>query len=280
MSNDRNGSGTGYVVPGRRQGRYWIATIAKDDWSPCLPEGIAYLRGQLEQGSQTGYEHWQVLIICEKKESLRGLRRIGFPITGHYELSRSSAADAYVWKEETRIGEPFEYGTRPIKRSSVVDWDRVRSAAVRGELDEVPSDIFVRCYHNLQRIRADNAKPVAMVRSCTVFWGPTGVGKSRRAWELAGDAAYIKDPRSKFWCGYRGDKTVIIDEFRGGIDISHLLRWLDRYPVIVELKGSSAPLMANVFYITSNIHPDDWYPDCDLPTKEALKRRLAIVEMN
>jgi len=34
--------------------------------------------------------------------------------------------------------------------------------------------------------------------------------------------------------GYRGQEHVVFDEFRGGIDISHVLRWFDRYPVIVE----------------------------------------------
>lgn len=86
-----------------------------------------------------------------------------------------------------------------------------------------------------------------MERQVFVYTGPTGTGKSRRAWEEGGINSYPKDPRSKFWCGYRSQECVIIgkyvsdvlltlDEFRGGIDISHLLRWLDRYPCIVEVK--------------------------------------------
>lgn len=92
--------------------------------------------------------------------------------------------------------------------------------------------------------------------------------------------AYSKDPRSKFWCGYQGDKFVVIDEFRGGIDISHLLRWLDRYPVRVEIKGSSVPLCAEVIWITSNLSPDAWYPDIDPETLAALRRRLNITHFN
>jgi len=73
-----------------------------------------------------------------------------------------------------------------------------------------------------------------------------------------------------------GQKHVIIDEFRGGIDIGHMLRWLDRYPVIVEVKGSSTVLKAETIWITSNIHPKDWYPDLDEETKSALMRRLEV----
>lgn len=69
-----------------------------------------------------------------------------------------------------------------------------------------------------------------------------------------------------------------MDEYRGGIDISHLLRWFDRYPVLVEIKGSSVPLVATTIWITSNIWPAEWYPLLDNATMAALNRRLNIVE--
>jgi len=118
-----------------------------------------------------------------------------------------------------------------------------------------------------------------MVRTAVVYWGPTGTGKSRRAWQESGDDAYSKDPRTKFWCGYRCEENVIIDEFRGAIDISHILRWTDRYPVRVEVKGSSKPLSASKFIFTSNLHPRLWYPELDAETYAALERRLEIIEM-
>lgn len=118
-----------------------------------------------------------------------------------------------------------------------------------------------------------------MVRRATVLWGSTGTGKSHRAWKAAGDAAYSKDPRTKFWCGYLSQRTVVLDEFRGAIDISHLLRWTDRYPVRVEVKGGSVPLAANEIWITSNLHPRNWYPELDSATYEALERRLKIIQI-
>lgn len=89
--------------------------------------------------------------------------------------------------------------------------------------------------------------------------------------------AYAKDPRSKWWCGYQGQEHVIIDEFRGGIDISHMLRWLDRYPVCVETKGGSVPLCATKFWITSNLEPKEWYKEIDEATLLALERRLTNI---
>ena len=119
-----------------------------------------------------------------------------------------------------------------------------------------------------------------MARKATVLVGPTGTGKSLRASREAGEHAYYKDPRSKFWCGYQGESNVIIDEFRGAIDISHLLRWLDRYPVYVETKGSSTPLSATEYWITSNLPPERWYPELDESTLSALLRRMTVIEMN
>jgi len=137
-----------------------------------------------------------------------------------------------------------------------------------------------RYYNSLTRIAADNAKPVAMERTAFVFWGKTGSGKSLRAWTEAGENAYSKDPRTKWWCGYKGETDVIIDEFRGSVDVSHILRWLDRYPVTVEIKGGSRPLAATRFWITSNLDPRAWYPEIDSDTLDALLRRLNITHFN
>lgn len=150
---------------------------------------------------------------------------------------------------------------------------------MQNNLQEIPSDIFIRYYSSLVRIGADFAKPEPIERQVYVYHGPTGTGKSRRAFEEAGYDSYPKDPRSKFWYGYQGQKNVIFDEFRGGIDISHMLRWLDRYPVMVEVKGSSRVLRAEKIWITSNLHPEEWYPGLDRESYRALERRLKIEEM-
>lgn len=203
-----------------------------------------------------------------------------FPKRGFYELTFSKASETYVWKEETRVaGSQFELGVKPFNRNSKEMWKDVKDAAKSGDLDNIPDDIYIRFYRTLQAIASDHSTPVAVVRKVIVYWGETGTGKSRRAWEEAGVNAYPKDPRSKFWCGYRAEKNVIIDEFRGGIDISHLLRWTDRYPVRVEIKGSSKPLTMTHLWITSNLHPDDWYPDLDRETRLALLRRIEVIKI-
>lgn len=177
-------------------------------------------------------------------------------------------------------GTQFELGSRPFKRNSKTDWESVRANAISGNLAEIPADVYIKHYNSLRRIAADHSRPVPVVRTCYVFWGKTGTGKSRKAWADAGVEAYAKDPLTKWWCGYTGEANVIIDEFRGVLSIAHLLRWLDRYPVRVEAKGSTIPLRASTFWITSNLDPREWYPDIDEDTKAALLRRLNITHFS
>lgn len=262
-------------VPKMRQARYWICTIPRDSWSPELPSGAEWCLGQPEIG-EGGYKHWQLIVSFARKITLGQLKsKFGFD-GFHAEPTRSNAVEAYVVKEETRDGDIFEFGSKTINRNSAKDWKRIKELAQTGELDMVPEDIYIRYYRTLRSIASDHERPTGMEKCVYVYYGATGTGKSRLAWEKAGETAYAKDPRTKFWCGYRGESSIVIDEFRGGIDISHMLRWLDRYPVRVELKGGSAPLRAQNIWITSNLHPDDWYPELDVETKAALKRRLQI----
>lgn len=238
---------------------------------------IVYSRGQREMG-ESGYEHWQFIIYLKKPQRLSWLKK-EIHCGSHWEPTRSEAADEYVWKDATSIpGTRFEFGIKSMRRNVAKDWDQIVVDAKNGRMDNIPGDILVRCYGNLKRIAADNLQPLAIERTVYVFWGRTGTGKSRRAWDEAGLDAYPKDPRTKFWDGYNGQQHVIIDEFRGGIDISHMLRWLDRYPVIVEIKGSSTVLKAKTIWITSNKNPREWYVDLDEETKDALLRRLNITE--
>lgn len=176
-------------MPSIPQGHYWLLTIPHAHFTPFLPVGCNWIRGQLEQGEGTGYLHWQIVVNFVQKCRLGGVKRV-FGDSVHAELSRSSAASDYVWKELTRVaGTQFEIGDKPINRAASKDWDRIRASAVSGNFDDVPSDVFVRCYHQLRSISKDNLRPVAMVRSCHVFGAELGLAKvvvhgKKRAWRL------------------------------------------------------------------------------------------------
>nr|WAE42679.1 MAG: replication associated protein [Cressdnaviricota sp.] len=257
----------------------WILTIPAHEFTPFLPESCRWIRGQLEV-AESGFVHWQIAVGFLRNVRLARVRQLFGPFHAEPIVSVEDAR-AYVHKVETAIvSTRFDLGKYSGKGVAAVgrDWDGARRLAELGQFAEIPSDLFIRYYGNFQRIFVASSKPVDIVRDCTVFWGATGTGKSRTAIAEAGPDRYIKDARTKWWNGYENEKNVIIDEFRGAIDIGHLLVWLDRYAVRVELKYSTAPLFAERFWICSNLSPREWYPDVDPATFAAFERRLTVVK--
>lgn len=125
----------------RRQGLIWIGTIPVDSWTPTLHDDVAYVKGQKEIGTETGYEHWQIIFYLKKKGSLAAVKRI-FPPLARYELTRSAAAEAYVFKEDTRVADSqFELGDKPFVRSRKTDWDLVWNSARSGDFMAIPPNV-------------------------------------------------------------------------------------------------------------------------------------------
>lgn len=263
------------------QGKFWIGTLGvafAAEFNFWNEAAMQYLIGQRELSS-TGYDHWQFCVGMHKKTTLTNLKRL-FPEQTHFELTRSDAAHAYVNKEETAVaGTQFSYGALPVRRNSKTDWDKVLADAKRGAFDDIPSDIFIRYNSSLKRIRIDHVEPTWRHDiQCHVYWGGSGLGKTRRAhFQSEGESYFIKNPNTKWWDGYRGQKTVIIDDFIGLISLNYLLTWIDRYPCNVEVKGGTTPLAATTFYITSNLDPNTWYKEITTEQLGALRRRFTSV---
>lgn len=99
------------------QGRYWIATLSVEREPNFNPESligdkIKWIKGQKEQG-EGGYIHWQ-FVLCTEKIRLNTLKAL-ISNSVHLELTRSEAANDYVFKDESAIPNTrFEHGRRPV----------------------------------------------------------------------------------------------------------------------------------------------------------------------
>lgn len=259
------------------QGKYWLLTIPQESgWNPILPQEIAYIRGQLERGSNTSYLHYQVVVVTKKPVRLTKLKSLFNNINIHAELTRSDAAMAYVWKEDTRVsGTQFEFGTLPRNtKFTNEDWDDFKELALQGKFNEIPSCIYIRYLTNFHKLYANNlsGKLTYEPLRVNVYWGATGTGKTRKAFEEAGPQVFWKISTTKWWDGYLKQSNVLIDEFSGDIGITHLLRWLDGYPCSLEVKGTQVASFIKEVWITSNKDPAEWYND----TNSTLEQRLAL----
>jgi len=262
-----------------KQFKFFMLTIPRDKFNPppTLPAGMEFIKGQAECGVG-GYEHWQIVVGFTKYVTLSKGKTF-FDRAAHLEPTKSAAANDYVWKLETQIeGTQFSLGEPALKRNSKTDWAKIKELAVTGKVEDIPADIFIKHYGNLKRIEKDNAVNVNRgVQEVYFIYGPTGTGKSHLAHELLGEVYYDKQPSTKWWDGYSGQENVLVEEFRGEIGISHLLRWLDKYSCSVEVKGGQAQLKTKKWVFTSNLDITGCYPMLDADSRDALSRRITHV---
>jgi hypothetical protein len=123
--------------------RHFMLTIPHHLFTPYLPAGIVFVKGQLELAG-SGFLHWQLVVSTGKSSRMAAIKKI-FGDSVHVESTRSDAADEYVWKEDTAIaGTRFSLGKKPFVRGRETDWDEVRIAAQTGSLMSIPGDIYVR----------------------------------------------------------------------------------------------------------------------------------------
>lgn len=112
-----------------------------------------------------------------------------------------------------------------------------------------------------------------------VFWGATGTGKTRKAYEIMGydelhTWRWVPGSGTTFYDGYCGQDNVIFDEFRGQIPLGQILTLLDVYPTRVQIKGGSVHWSPKKIILTSPIHPREWYLSVGGDKIDQLLRRI------
>jgi len=194
----------------------WLCTLNKPEEDPKeylekfhRQVGAVYVVGQLEKGAE-GTPHIQFFVNFKDSQRISRLTKIDRK--GHYEQVKvNNGADKYCMKEDSRLDGPWEYGVRPVIRSSKTDWKQVFEDAKNGNLDAIPDDIKVKHYGNLKRIEKDH---LTFTDHSDVkgywYWGPTGLGKSKTARENFPN--FYPKLCNKWWDGYQGQPHVIMDD--------------------------------------------------------------------
>lgn len=108
--------------------------------------------------------------------------------------------------------------------------------------------------------------PQFKAREVHWYYGPTGAGKTRKAWEVLLKKYSLRDiwissgKIDPFFNGYNGQHAVILDDFRPGFcRFEFLLRLLDGYPVTINVKGGYCQWFAETIIITAPTAPDEMY---------------------
>ena len=104
-------------------------------------------------------------------------------------------------------------------------------------------------------------------KTCKGCWivGKPGSGKSHLARLIAKDineGVYLK-AQNKWWDGYDGERTVILDDLdEGGIGLGHLIKiWADKWACKGETKGNWVHLQHHHFIVTSNYRIEEHWAE-------------------
>ncbi len=205
---------------------------------PELVEKIKYLVCQWEEAPSTGRRHLQGYIELRSPQRLGYLRKlVGNGVHAAQAKGTAEHNRAYCTKEESRVAgtEPYTYGVASTQghRSDISSFVQSikRGGDDRQLVDDHPTE-FMKYARVIDRVRqaVSGHRDPQLPPIVKVYWGETGTGKTRTAYEeLPG--AYMKHGDIKWWDGYNTGQNVIWDDFvPSDAKISDLLVLLDRYP--------------------------------------------------
>lgn len=241
---------------------------------------------------ESGTHHLQGYIYFNQPKSLNQLKDF-FP-TAHFEVRRGTHQQASDYCKKD--GDYFEWGTLPVddcgaagKESEQARWADAIKAYGEGRYDEIAPDILVRAGKGLAnanmllKLQHHDNKTIQGSLQMVNEWryGETGTGKSKpyREAHESGEISLCLKPANKWWCNYKGEEYVMIEDFDKRHDcLAHFIKiWGDRYSFEAEVKGSCLckPIRPKHIIITSNYHPKDiWTDPSDY---EPIMRRFKIV---
>ena len=129
-----------------------------------------------------------------------------------------------------------------------------------GSLKLVDPSVLVRNYSGLIKLQCSIQGPPRLNLKIITIIGYTRLGKSWAVRDRYPEAYCPYYGNSGLWWdGYTDQKVIILDEFRGQIQLGKLLKILDPYPLQLEVKGGAVWARYSIVFIISNSAPDVWY---------------------
>nr|DAW01722.1 MAG TPA: Putative viral replication protein [Cressdnaviricota sp.] len=267
----------------------WMFTINNPETDvlfAALPEGARYVCWQREVGDQ-GTPHLQGYIAFARSWNRKRVSAL-FPRAwlGAARGTEQQAVD-YCTKADTRVAGPWEFGERKTQgeRVDLKPLQAATAAIVAGEsLRSVDPYVFVKHANGLKALSALQAPPRRDNLVVTCIVGGTGVGKTHWVFEHFPNTFRPHYGNcGLWWDGYAGEDSILLDEYRGQCPLQKLLMILDKYPLMLEIKGGMVAARFTKVFITTNSEPEVWYSGAAFSHRTefaALTRRLGRCDMS
>jgi len=207
-----------------------------------------------------GTPHLQGYIEFKTQKRITAVRKL-IP-RAHWEKPQGSQEQASVYCKKD--GDFTEHGAISLPKNTTLkrNYAEAIAAAKEGRFDDIPSDMYRRHY-TMKRIRQDYMTSPPDLEDVCGHWyvGPTGTGKSHTARERY--PVFYDKLCNKWWDGYQGQKTVIIDNFdTNHVCLAHhLKRWADRYSFPAEHRGTTVQIRPVRIVVTSNDSIESLFSD-------------------
>lgn len=273
----------------------WNVDVEERDYKRLMKlHEIRFLAYGKEVCPDTQRPHHQLFLYFKNPRSTKtsGLNAIGNifgPIHCRVAPMRGSFAEneAYCSKESALV----KLGKEP-KQGARGDLDELVAQVAAGEVTcdtlTLENPAIIHQYgRTLEKAQAIGLRKKFRKWMTEGIWicGPSGVGKSRKAFEgFNPDTHFVKVLDDQWWDGYTGQETVIFNEFRGDhMSIHALFGLVDRYPLQVKQRCKEpVPFLAKKVIITCSRHPKDVYAHALGEGGESWKqfdRRFKVIEM-
>lgn len=219
-----------------------------------------------EVAPSTGTKHIQGYIYFDDAKSMSATKKILGDSKVH--ISKANGTAEQNRKYCTKDGDYFEHGLKP-EQGKRTDLTTLRDVIMKGEktVDQIATEDPM-AYHQYGRTMeklediAQRSKFRTEMTECKWITGKTGSGKSHEAFkEYNPSTTYVLNTEDKgWWDGYNGQKTVIINDFKGEIRYGQLLQLIDKWPYSVPRRNRAPfPFTSKNIIITSIFNPAEVY---------------------
>lgn len=222
--------------------------------------------GNVHYHAYVKYETGVVLADAPRKFTVPGCK------SGNYQPARSAKAVMKYCTKEDDYESNFDVSSY-LNKKKKLSIETIKTKSAKQAL--IDGDITIASIRNYNLARSIIIDPYEhdTVRGFWIY-GPPGSGKSHAA-RVAYPDAYMK-PQNKWFDGYEGQKTIVLEDLDTPTLGHYLKIWTDRWSCSGEVKGGTTQLCHERFIITSNYSPEELFKD-DPVMAEAVARRCEII---